>query len=50
MVEFLNANNIRNEANEPYEVGQTVYVKNEITEKRIQEDIGPSFIKICELV
>ena len=45
MVEFLNANKIRNEANEPYEVDQTVYVKNEITEKQIQEDSGPSFIE-----
>jgi hypothetical protein len=45
MVEFLNANNIRNEANEPYEAGQTVYVKNEITERQIQKDTGPSFIE-----
>ena len=45
MVEFLNANNIRNEANEPYEVDQTVYVKNEITERQIQKDSGPSFIE-----
>ena len=43
MVEFLNANNIRNEANEPYEVDQTVYVKNEITERLIQKDAGPDF-------
>ena len=43
MVEFLNANNIRNEANEPYEVDQTVYVKNEITERQIQKDAGPDF-------
>ncbi len=43
MVEFLNANNIRNEANEPYEAGQTVYVKNEITERQIQKDAGPDF-------
>ena len=45
MVEFLNANKIRNEANEPYEVDQTVYVKNEITERQIQKDTGPSFIE-----
>ena len=45
MVEFLNANKIRNEANEPYEAGQTVYVKNEITERQIQKDSGPSFIE-----
>ena len=43
MVEFLNANNIRNEANEPYEAGQTVYVKNEITERQIKKDAGTDF-------
>jgi len=43
MVKFLNANNIKNEANQPYEAGQTVYVKNEITERQIQKDAGPNF-------
>ena len=43
MVKFLNDNNIMNEANEPYEVDQTVYVKNEIIEREIKKDSGPSF-------
>ena len=38
MVKFLNDNNIMNEANEPYQVDQTVYVKNEIIERAIQKD------------
>ena len=45
MVEFLNANKIRNEVNEPYKIGQTVYVKNKVTERQIQKDDGPSFIQ-----
>ena len=47
MVKFLNDNNIRNEANEPYQVDQTVYVKNEITEKQIKEPgIGNLYDKV----
>ncbi len=45
MVKFLNDNNIMNEAGQPYEIGQTVYVKNKVTERQIQKDTGPSFIE-----
>jgi len=45
MVKFLNDNNIMNEAGQPYEIGQTVYVKNKVTERQIQKDSGPSFIE-----
>ncbi len=45
MVKFLNDNNIMNEAGQPYEIGQTVYVKNKVIERQIQKDDGPSFIQ-----
>ena len=45
MVKFLNENSIMNEAGQPYEIGQTVYVKNKVIERQIQKDDGPSFIQ-----